>query len=82
MLAGRSAPSASGALAGSSQLSSFPERAALAGSVEARGRTARFERDRYGSFAVGRSQLPLGDRTVGGALVVADELPIVWRDCG
>jgi len=63
---GREKLSASGAPTGSSQLSRFPARAALAGSVEARGRTARLDRDWYRSFSVGRNQLPPRDRTVGG----------------
>jgi hypothetical protein len=52
---GREKLSASGAPTGSSQLSRFPARAALAGSVEARGRTAQLDRDRYRSFSVGRN---------------------------
>jgi hypothetical protein len=69
---GREKLSASGAPTGSSQLSRFPARAALAGSVEARGRTARLDRDRYRSFSVGRNQPPPRDRPVGGAIVAAE----------
>lgn len=52
---GREKLSASGAPTGSSQLSRFPARAVLAGSVEARGWTAQLDRDRYRSFSVGRN---------------------------
>jgi hypothetical protein len=63
---GREKLSASGAPTGSSQLSRFPARAVLAGSVEARGRTAQLDSDRYRSFSVGRNQLPPRDRPVEG----------------
>jgi hypothetical protein len=69
---GREKLSASGAPTGSSQLSRFPARAALAGSVEARGRTAQLDRDRYRSFSVGRNQPPPRDRPVGGAIAAAE----------
>ncbi len=70
------------ARAGSARLSRSPARAALAGSVEARGRTARPDKDRHRSFAVGRTKFLLLDRAVGGARMVAGQLACGRRDRG